>query len=516
MTEPERSPGGAAFRRLRFETEAAFALIFVTAVVVAVVVPSMAPDNVVRYLQPAGVAAVLAAGFVWRPVAGLLAFAVFVLVYDTLGVYVGGSVKRADEIAIPILVLIGLVRYRPWRTWEWSWLRDGGIAVFAVAGLASSLLNGLPLTVWPIAFVLLVKPVVVFYLAMWVQPDRRSMLGAGRALLAIGIVVAIPAVAFEAFNQAAFQQALGLPDYVRPRGTLPSIKSIFTHPAVFAWLMSFLALYCLVAYVHLRHRWLLALGFLFSVATFLAARRRVISAALGSLVATFAWSVRRPRRLAEETRRWVPVFATTALVVIAFIPGLLGLYQRTVDRFVPPTDSGQTPTELVDDEGAGTAPARVALYQGSIAIAVDHFPLGGGMGRYASWMSRVEYSPLYEEYGLSDIRGLREDASQFATDTFWPMIVGETGVLGAIGYLAFLAGIGLAIWRAGRANLDPFARAMIVGALAVLIAACIESAAAPMFTSPPRAYLLFAALGGSLSFARSVASEADAGDSGSS
>jgi hypothetical protein len=515
MTEPARSPGVAWYRRLPIDTEAAFALIFLAALAAAVIAPAIANYRLEPYVHPAAVAIILAAGFAWRPVAGLLAFAVFVLVYETVAVYVGGSVKRADELAIPLLVLIGLVRYRPWRTWEWSWLRDGGLALFVVAGLASSLLNEVPLAIWPIAFALLVKPIVAFYLAMWVQPDRREMLGVARVLLVVGVVVAVPAVAIEAFGQAAFQQALGLPDYVRPRGTLPSIKSIFTHPAVFAWFMSFLALYTLIGYVHLRRRWLLALGFLFSVATFMAARRRVISAALGSLLATFAWSVRRPSRLMEETRRWVPVFAVTALVVVAFIPGLLGLYQRTVDRLDPGTDSGEIPGEVVDDEAPGTAPARIALYQGAVAIARDNFPLGGGMGRYASWMSRVEYSPLYEEYDLSDIRGLREDASMFATDTFWPMILGETGVLGTVGYVAFLSGIGLAIWRAGRADLDPFARTFIVGALAVLLAAGIESLAAPMFTSPARSYLLFAALGGSLAFARSVASARSAGASGS-
>lgn len=497
----------ASARRLdRFETEAAFAVIFVAAVVAAAMVPWIVSGRLLAYAQPGTVAIVLAAGFVWRPTAGLLAFAVFVLIYDTLGVWFGGAVKRADELAIPMLVLIGLIRYRPWRTWEWSWLRDGGLAVFVAAGLASSLLGGVPLTIWPVALVLLVKPIVAFYLAMWVQPDRRAMLGAARVLLVVGMALLLPALVFEAYNQAAFQQALGLPDYVRPRGTLPAIKSIFTHPAVFAWFMSFLALYCFVGYVHMRHRLLLVMGFFFSVGTFMAARRRVILAALGSLFATFLWSVRRPRRLIEEGRRWLPVFAATVLVVIAFIPGLLGLYERTVDRFGSSTDPGETPTEVVDDEAPGTAPARVALYQGAVAIATDHFPLGGGMGRYASWMSRVEYSPLYEEYGLSDIRGLREDASMFATDTFWPMILGETGVVGALGYVAFLAGIALAIWRAGRAELDPFARTMVVGALAVLVAAGIESVAAPMFTSPPRSYLLFAAIGASLAFARSVAS----------
>jgi hypothetical protein len=490
----------SSIARAASSVEVAFAASLGAAILVALLA-SPFQDALRGFAQPIAVAAVLAAAFVIRPVSGLLALVIFILGYDTVAIYVGDAVKRTDELAIPAIAAIALLRYRPWQGWRWSLLRDGGIALFVAAGLAASLLNAVPITVWAVALVLVTKPIVVFYVAMWTPIDRSAFLAAARVVLVIAIVVAALGLV-EAVDPVGFQRALGLPEWNRPRGVLPSTKSIFTHPAILAWFMSFMMLYSFIGYVHLRARWLLVVGFLFGVNVFLSARRRGIAAAIASVGLTFAWAVRRPGRLVPELRRWAPVFATTALMVVAFIPGLVGLYDRTAARFLPtetPAASGEeVPGEGLDDEDPRTAPARVALYVGSIEIARDNFPLGAGMGRYGSWMSRVEYSPVYAEYGLSDVHGLRQSNSQYATDTFWPMVLGEFGVVGIVGYAAFLAGVGIPLWRLGRRMTDPLGTTFVVGGLAVLTAAILESAVTPMFTSPPRSYILFATLGATL------------------
>ena len=497
---PADTPRRRSIGRAASSVEGAFVIALAGALLAAVVTAPFS-DLLRGFAQPIAVAAVLAAAFVIRPVSGLLALVFFVLGYDTVALYVGDAVKRTDELAIPAFAAIALLRYRPWRGWRWSLLRDGGIALFVAAGLAASLLNAVPITIWAVALVLVMKPIVVFYVAMWTPIDRSDFVAAARAVLVVALVVAALGIV-EAVDPVAFQRAIGLPEWNRPRGVLPSTKSIFTHPAILAWFMSFMMLYSFVGYVHLRARWLLVVGFLFGVNVFLSARRRAIAAAIAVVGFIFAWTVRRPARLVPELRRWGPVFATTALMVVAFIPGLVGLYDRTVDRFLPtetPAASGEeVPGEASDDEDPRTAPARVALYIGSLEIARDNFPLGEGMGRYGSWMSRVEYSPVYAEYGLSDVHGLRQSNSRYATDTFWPMVLGEFGVVGIVGYVAFLAGVGIPLWALGRRTTDPLDTTFVVGGLAVLTAAVLESAMTPMFTSPPRSYILFATLGATL------------------
>jgi hypothetical protein len=155
--------------------------------------------------------------------------------------------------------------------------------------------------------------------------------------------------------------------------------------------------------------------------------------------------------------------------------------------------------------------ARVALYVGSVEIAADRLPLGAGLGRYASWMSRVEYSPLYEEYGLSDIDGLGPENPVYATDTFWPQILGEFGVIGLAAYVAFLAALGYRLWRESGRPDGGAIRILRLGAGMVFAQALVESAANAMFHSPPRVYLLFLAVGVVSSIAwRSPATSRDA------
>lgn len=81
--------------------------------------------------------------------------------------------------------------------------------------------------------------------------------------------------------------------------------------------------------------------------------------------------------------------------------------------------------------------ARQALSFTSVKIAKDYFPLGTGFGTFASPVSRDYYSPVYDQYGLSNIWGLSREMGAFICDTFWPMVIGENGVLGFIIYLIF-------------------------------------------------------------------------------
>lgn len=74
--------------------------------------------------------------------------------------------------------------------------------------------------------------------------------------------------------------------------------------------------------------------------------------------------------------------------------------------------------------------ARYQLLVTSISIAKDSFPIGTGFGTFGSYMSAIHYSPVYRIYGISNVHGLIEGATYFTSDSFWPMILGETGIVG--------------------------------------------------------------------------------------
>lgn len=84
--------------------------------------------------------------------------------------------------------------------------------------------------------------------------------------------------------------------------------------------------------------------------------------------------------------------------------------------------------------------ARVVLSYTSLEIMKEKFPIGVGHGMFASPISRQTFSPVYYDYQIDHVYGLSfdRDGGLFMCDTFWPMIFGETGVLGTIIYLLIL------------------------------------------------------------------------------
>jgi len=324
----------------------------------------------------------------------------------------------------------------------------------------------------------------------------KIVLGIGLLVLGLGFI--------ELMNPLWFQDTLHLQEFLNARGPLYSVKSLFFHPVLFSWFTALIALFAWAWYLDSKRRLAFWLAALFSLGPFLGQRRRAILALLIGLGAGFVEALARdiaPWR--QVVRRWRPVGATMALIVVLFIPLLLNLAQATYYNYITPgatTGPGGTPPPLVE-QGEGEAPpqVRIALYDGAVEIARDDFPLGAGLGRWASWMSRQDYSELYFTYPADHnaylIHGLRPRNPVNVTDTFWPEIIGELGFVGLAAYLVFLGSLALGLWRGAGRYRSGLLRVFAVGGLLILVQAIIESLASPMFHSPPRAYLLYLVVG---------------------
>jgi hypothetical protein len=472
-----------------------------------------------RYLVPGSAAALITLTFVRRPAEALLVFALLVLFSRTLAVAIGNTINQIDEIAVGLLFLVALGRvWSRWREWLWP-PRELAVAGVLALGVVSSLAANVPLEIWPIALVLLGKSIAFLYTVTWtrfrpfeIRAGMTIVLAVGSAVLAMGFV--------ELLNPQAFQQFFGLPQSGQREG-LPVMKSLFVHPVLFAWFMAFVSLFLYAQFITTRRwRWLIA-AVLFTLGPFLATRRRAILALWAGLAAAFIESLRRSRRPTVLLRAWAPVAATTVLVAVVFMPALTGLYRSTLQTYIselpgvarqtpspppmaspPPGSDPQPEASPVPAVVAGEiTQARTALYVGSLEIARDHFPLGGGLGRYASWMTRVHYSPLYYEYGLNRIHGLAPRNPVFVTDTFWPQILGELGVVALAAYVAFVASLAYMLWREAAKATGPLARLLTLAAGMVFTQALVESLASAMFHSPPRIYLVYLAIGAVASMA---------------
>lgn len=74
----------------------------------------------------------------------------------------------------------------------------------------------------------------------------------------------------------------------------------------------------------------------------------------------------------------------------------------------------------------------------ALQIAKDYFPIGTGFGTFGSTYAAKYYSPVYHIYGIADNPELGEQSKMYLTDVFWPILLGENGVLGTAIYCGLL------------------------------------------------------------------------------
>ena len=80
--------------------------------------------------------------------------------------------------------------------------------------------------------------------------------------------------------------------------------------------------------------------------------------------------------------------------------------------------------------------ARPMTYKTSLQILWDYFPLGPGMGTFASWGAAEYYSPLYYQYHLNHIWGLSPNFNVFIADAFYPTL-SQYGIVGVVLFCIF-------------------------------------------------------------------------------
>jgi len=105
------------------------------------------------------------------------------------------------------------------------------------------------------------------------------------------------------------------------------------------------------------------------------------------------------------------------IYIVPFIPFFIDL------------SKGRINSEFLDSEAV-----RGVLYKTGWKIASDFWPLGSGFATFGSEFSRVNYSPLYYYYGISNKYGCSPDWPAYITDAHWASIIGEVGFIGLFIY----------------------------------------------------------------------------------
>jgi len=82
--------------------------------------------------------------------------------------------------------------------------------------------------------------------------------------------------------------------------------------------------------------------------------------------------------------------------------------------------------------------AKSIMTSTAFKVAKDYFPIGTGFGTFGSTYAKQHYSPVYYLYGIADNPELGVESKQYLTDLFWPILFGETGVMGTILYCGLI------------------------------------------------------------------------------
>lgn len=159
---------------------------------------------------------------------------------------------------------------------------------------------------------------------------------------------------------------------------------------------------------------------------------------------------------------FIALMAGIAALALIAIPNPVG--QVIVDRW----------TLFIS--GSDILTVRTRLHLAAIQIAQERFPLGAGTGSFGSSPAHeIHYSAYYHLYGISQLHGGSEWDGAFLTDTFWPKVLGETGLIG------FALFAGLWVWLGLRA-LRLLGRANMVFAVLGFFALLVVSLATPVYT----------------------------------
>lgn len=363
----------------------------------------------------------------------------------------GSAIRQADEVLVVLALCLTIWRLTTSRTRP-SPLRLIALPTIGVAafGLTGAVVHGVPIAVTLIGAWLALKLWIMIGITVslpWKRGDIQRVYG---IMTKVGLFVAIVGFA-DYFTHSAISHALHTSTYHGEAGGFraEAVHSIFPHPGEYSLFMSVLFAVAFARFAVERNRSDLALTLLFAAAIVLSLRLKgFLSLAAVPLIITLVQSI-------AGKRGAFTILLAGALLVV----GIYNVEGNVIAKQVA-TYTSSTETS-----------ARAQLYRTGERIAGSDFPLGAGFGRYASYASRIFYSPVYYAYGLNAIYGLSRAYPNFIDDTSWPSVIGETGYGGLAMYLVGIVALVIAIARRIRvasatSNLMPLAA---LCALAVLL-----------------------------------------------
>lgn len=252
---------------------------------------------------------------------------------------------------------------------------------------------------------------------------------------------------------------------------MPTVYSIFIHQGTYGWFMLLISGYHMSNYLinkNLKSIRKFIITALFAVLSF---RTKVILGLFVLLIIAIIIQEYENIKIKGNIDKKKVAFFLLASLSVLFI-----FKNQLIDTYI---------RYFTNELGMS---ARQALTVKSFKIIQDFFPLGVGFGKFASFYSRIKYSEHYYNYNLDRVYGLKPNDPKFATDTYWPSIFGETGLVGSIIFISIFIIIFVYLFIQlkkdilNKNNNNNFS----IFAMLVFIQSVVESSSEPIYNNSPQ------------------------------
>ncbi len=394
----------------------------------------------------------------------------------------GSFLNYFDKIFIIVIFIIFLLLFFRRKTIKMyfpTYLLLIAILFALISNFIESKANGAMI----VQLLLTFQGLITLYLLSQFDYDERDIELLIKFLLVFGFIstlvgffeLILPNVVRTIFHGGKIQEEAVL------RGSFVSIQSIFSHPGQFSWFISLCLCISYVKYTFSERRIYIFISVLFMIMLILTLRRKSI---IAMFIVIIAITMLNSSGVKSKIRN---LFLASSIIVSTFFLFYEQIQYVFIDAIERYSVSENTTTQNIQP--------RIVLANASVEIASDKFPFGSGLGTFGSWMSKVNYSDIYHEYGVSDYWGLSPQNDQYLNDTYWPMIIGEFGFLGAFFLLSFY----LMIFKFFMNNIKYASnlklKCYLMLGFSVYLELFIESFSSPSLSRSPQVFIVMAILG---------------------
>ncbi|MDR7078860.1 hypothetical protein J2Y03_003917 [Neobacillus niacini] len=415
---------------------------------------------------------------------------VLLLFQDLLAINIGiiskplaNIINHFDELLILICLPFILLYYKE-RKWKFDFLFHILMVVFSL-GLISSIIHKVPLIILIQGAILMFKGFIVLFIFRSISFTAADLNKFSQLFKKITYIVLFFAV-IDALFSHQFRGLINTDHKFDIRMGIISIQSIFTHPSLYGWFLAIVGFYLLSSYsVNNNKKSGLKSLVLFIASIFSFRFKTTIAILFNSLFVLVQqrFNIAGLKKF-RQSKAFLPVIIVSSIVAIVVLYAVVQLSVLTIQRYI-----------TIDY----TESARKALYIFGFIIAFTQFPFGVGYGRYGSWTAREYYSPVYVEYELDKIYGLYSKDPKWATDTYWPSIMGEVGIIGAILLLSIFIYFILYIYIGYKTIQKMEYKVFFLFSIMIITQSLIESLGEQVYNSGPQYLFIFAIIGISLS-----------------